>query len=124
MRVHQGVCLGLWGVMLLLLLRAEVRPAPNPKLLLMDVSGTIDLGLAPYTRRVLQEAEALGATAVILHINTPGGRVDAAIQMRDALLDARVDTIAFIDKEAYSAGALIALATRKIYMTGGGVIGA
>jgi membrane-bound serine protease (ClpP class) len=124
MRVYQGVCLGLWGVMLLLVLHAEVRPAPTPKLVLMEVSGTIDLGLAPYTRRVLQEAEALGASAVILHINTPGGRVDAAIQMRDALLDAPMDTIAFIDKEAYSAGALIALAARKIYMTGGAVIGA
>jgi membrane-bound serine protease (ClpP class) len=44
--------------------------------------------------------------------------------MRDALLDAEVETIAFIDKEAYSAGALIALASRKIYMTGGAVIGA
>jgi membrane-bound serine protease (ClpP class) len=93
-------------------------------IVLMDVMGTIDLGLAPYTRRVLQEAENLQAAAVILHINTPGGRVDAAIQMRDALLDAQVDTIAFIDKEAYSAGALIALASQKIYMTGGAVIGA
>jgi membrane-bound serine protease (ClpP class) len=60
----------------------------------------------------------------MLRINTPGGRVDAAIQMRDALLNARVDTIAFIDKEAYSAGALIALAAKQIYMTGGAVIGA
>jgi membrane-bound serine protease (ClpP class) len=90
----------------------------------MEVKGTIDLGLAPYTRRVLQEAEDLHAAGVILHINTPGGLVDAAIQMRDALLDTEVDTIAFIDKEAYSAGALIALASRKIYMTGGAVIGA
>ena len=124
MRVHQGICLGLGSVVLLLMLRAEVRLAPTPKLVLMDVSGTIDLGLAPYTKRVLREAEALNATAVILHINTPGGRVDAAIQMRDALLNTRLKTIAFIDKEAYSAGALIALAARKIYMTGGAVIGA
>lgn len=124
MRVHQGICLGLGSVALLLMLRAEVRLAPATKLVLMDVSGTIDLGLAPYTKRVLREAEALGATAVILHINTPGGRVDAAIQMRDALLDTRLETIAFINKEAYSAGALIALAARKIYMTGGAVIGA
>jgi uncharacterized protein YqfA (UPF0365 family) len=81
--------------------------AQTTPLVLMDVSGTIDLGLAPYTRRVLREAEATGAAAIILRINTPGGRVDAAIQMRDALLDARIETIAFIDKEAYSAGALI-----------------
>jgi Serine dehydrogenase proteinase len=78
------------------------------------VVGTIDLGLAPYTSRVIREAESIGAAALILRINTPGGCVDAAIQRRDALLDAKLDTIAFIGKEAYSAGALIALAAKQI----------
>ncbi len=53
-----------------------------------------------------------------------GGRADAATQIRDALLNTPLRTIAFIDKEAYSAGALIALACNDIYMTSGGVIGA
>ncbi len=112
------------GYLLLLLVVGSMGHTQEAKVFLMTISGTIDLGLAPYTRRVLDEAKSQGAAAVILHINTPGGRVDAAIQMRDALLDASVETIAFIDKEAYSAGALIALACKKIYMTGGGVIGA
>jgi membrane-bound serine protease (ClpP class) len=123
MLVHRRVCLGVWAALLLGLGQIS-GVAQRPDVVLMEVSGTIDLGLAPYTKRVLHEARERGAAAVILHINTPGGRVDAAMQMRDALLDASVETVAFINKEAYSAGALIALATDKIYMTGGAVIGA
>jgi membrane-bound serine protease (ClpP class) len=124
MQGRRDVGLGVYSGILWLILCGGVGLAQERKVVLMEVSGTIDLGLAPYTRRVLQEAETLQATAVILRINTPGGRVDAAMQMRDALLDTPVDTIAFIDKEAYSAGALIALAAHRIYMTSGAVIGA
>lgn len=118
------LCLSLWSGFLLFYLFCFPAQTQGLKVLFMQVSGTIDLGMVPYTSRVLREAEKQGAAAVILQINTPGGRVDAATRMRDALLDAQVETIAFIDKEAYSAGALIALACKKIYMTGGGVIGA
>lgn len=88
------------------------------------IQGIIDLGLAPYVQRVLDEAQAAGAAAVVLEINTFGGRVDAAVQIRDALLNSRVPTIAFINKRAISAGALISLAAETIVMSGGGTIGA
>jgi membrane-bound serine protease (ClpP class) len=50
--------------------------------------------------------------------------VDAAVLIRDALLHARVRTVAFVNKRAISAGALIALAAEKIAMADGGTIGA
>ncbi len=90
----------------------------------VPVKGVIDLGLAPFIQRVLAEANQNQAAAVILDINTLGGRVDAAVQIRDALLDSPVRTIAFVDKRAISAGALIALASEKIVMAPGGTIGA
>jgi membrane-bound serine protease (ClpP class) len=88
------------------------------------IEGVIDLGLAPYVQRVLDEAAAAGAAAVVLEINTFGGRVDAAVQIRDALLNSRVRTVAFVNKRAISAGALISLAAEKIIMAGGSTIGA
>ena len=88
------------------------------------IEGMIDLGLAPFVERVLREATDAGAAAVILEINTFGGRVDAAVLIRDALLNAKVPTVAFINKRAISAGALIALATEKIVIAQGGTIGA
>jgi membrane-bound serine protease (ClpP class) len=88
------------------------------------IGGMIDLGLAPYVERVLREAQANKAAAVVLQINTFGGRVDAAVQIRDALLKSPVQSIAFIDTRAISAGALISLAANAIVMAPGGTIGA
>jgi membrane-bound serine protease (ClpP class) len=95
-----------------------------PNVYVVPIDGMIDLGLAPFVRRVLEEAHATGAAAVVLEINTFGGRVDAAVQLRDALLTSRVRTIAYVNPRAISAGALIALAAEKIAISGGGTIGA
>lgn len=88
------------------------------------VEGIIDLGLAPFVQRVLDEAAAAGAAAVVLEINTFGGRVDAAVQIRDALLGAKVPTIAYVNRRAISAGALISLAAEHLVMAPGATIGA
>ncbi len=98
--------------------------SPRPLVYVVPIEGTIDLGLAPFVTRTLREAEEAGAIAVVLDINTFGGRVDAAVAMRDALVNAPIRTIAFINPRAISAGALIALATETIVMAGGGTIGA
>lgn len=90
----------------------------------IEVSGTIDLGLAPYVDRALEEADDAGAAAVLLEIDTPGGRLDAVVQIRDALLDSPVRTVALVDASALSAGALVALASREIAVTPGSVVGA
>ena len=90
----------------------------------MRITGTIDLGLAPYVDRVVATATDDDAAAIIIEIDTPGGRLDAVIQMRDTILDADVRTIALIDSTAFSAGALVAIASDEIYMTPGAVMGA
>ncbi|MGH7307344.1 MAG: NfeD family protein [Candidatus Rokuibacteriota bacterium] len=91
---------------------------------MVPIEGVIDLGLAPFVERILGEAAAAGAAAVILEVNTFGGRVDAAVLIRDALLRAPVRTVAFVNKRAISAGALISLAAETIAMADGGTIGA
>lgn len=89
-----------------------------------NIEGDIDLGLAPYVKRVINEAEKNSASAVIFRINTFGGRVDAATQIKDAILNSKIRTIAFIDKRAISAGALIALSCEKIVMVPSASMGA
>jgi membrane-bound serine protease (ClpP class) len=114
------------AVALALACAAPAAPAAEPQRIVyvVPIDGIIDLGLAPFVQRVLDEATAAGAAAVVLEINTFGGRVDAAVQIRDALLDSRVRTIAFVNKRAISAGALISLAAETIVMADGGTIGA
>ncbi|MBI2505914.1 MAG: nodulation protein NfeD [Candidatus Latescibacteria bacterium] len=86
--------------------------------------GMIDPGVAAFVERAIEDAEAENAAAIVFDIDTFGGRVDAATVIRDAILDADPLTIAFIDKRAISAGALISLSCDKIVMTQGGSIGA
>ncbi|HET9438563.1 MAG TPA: NfeD family protein [Longimicrobiales bacterium] len=90
----------------------------------VPVRGVIELGLAPFIARSINEAEKAGARAVVLEIETPGGRVDAAQQIVNALKEAKVPTYAFINRRAFSAGAMIALATDGVFMRDGAVMGA
>ncbi|MGQ0544203.1 MAG: NfeD family protein [Betaproteobacteria bacterium] len=107
-----------WG-----LAAQERRPRP-PVVYVAPVEGIIDLGLAPFVQRVLDEAAAAGAAAVVLEVNTFGGRVDAAVQIRDALLGAQLPTLAYVNRRAISAGALISLAAEHLVMAPGSTIGA
>ena len=88
------------------------------------IEGDIDLGLAPYISRVVSDAEKDNAETIIFKINTFGGRVDAATQIKDAIIGTNLLTIAFINNRAISAGALIALSCKKIIMVTGSSIGA
>ena len=119
-----------FGLLTLLGLLALLAPVAVPAqdagriVYVVPIDGVVDLGLAPQVARVLEEAAQVGAAAVVLDINTFGGRVDAAVLIRDALLQAKVPTVAFVNKRAISAGALIALASEKIAMAEGATIGA
>jgi membrane-bound serine protease (ClpP class) len=121
-RLAGWLLVALWGS--LFAGQAVQAQSPEQRVHVVQIDGIIDLGLAPLVRRVIAEAEKTGASAVILDINTFGGRVDAAVQIRDALLSAKIPTVAFVNKRAISAGALISLAAEKIVMGGGATMGA
>lgn len=89
---------------------------------IVPIKGTIELGLASFVERSLKEHT--NAKAFIFEIDTFGGRVDAAIKIRDSILSSPILTIAFIKDRAWSAGALIALACEKIIISPSGSIGA
>ena len=90
----------------------------------VPIEGTIDMGLPYYIDRTIEEAKSQNAKAIIFDIDTFGGRVDAATQIKDIILDCEIPTIAFINRRAISAGALISLSCDSIFMTSGATIGA
>lgn len=98
--------------------------AQQKKVYIAYIEDEIDLGLAPYISRVISDAGKSGADAIIFKINTFGGRVDAATQIKDAILSSTVPTVAFINNRAISAGALIAISCKQIIMVPGSSIGA
>jgi membrane-bound serine protease (ClpP class) len=119
------VALGLLGLLWpgAHLATAQTTPA-KPIVYVLPIEGVIDLGLAPFVQRVIHEASQAGAAAVVLEIDTFGGRVDAAVQIRDTLLNSPLRTVGFVNKRAISAGALIGLATHTLVMATGSTIGA
>lgn len=90
----------------------------------VPVNGMIDNGLARYIDRAVSDAANQGAILTVFEIDTFGGLVDAADKIRKTLLDAEMSTVAFIDKNAASAGALISYAADHIVMVPGASIGA
>ena len=94
------------------------------KAYLIVAEGDVNSRLAGRVRRGLEKAAAAAAQVVIVEIDTFGGRLEAAVEIRDALLNVDLRTIAFVNKRAISAGALITLAADDIVMTPGATIGA
>ncbi len=95
-----------------------------PQVYVIEVKGTIDMGLAYFFERQIPQLNQTGGDAIILDIDTFGGRVDAATMMKNALLNSEIPTIAFINTKAISAGSLISLACDTIIMRSGATMGA
>jgi len=108
----------------LLVQAAVARPVGAQVVYRLNVHGTIENGLAPYIARGVREANEAGAAAIYLDLDTPGGRIDAAERIADAVRASAIPVYAYVNPRAYSAGAMIALATDGIYMRPGGVLGA
>jgi membrane-bound serine protease (ClpP class) len=90
----------------------------------VDLSGEVSPPLYLFLRRAIKAAEAAGAGAIVIEMNTYGGRLDAAGDISGALNRTTIPTYTFINTNAGSAGSLIALATRHIYMSPVSAIGA
>jgi len=103
---------------------ADSNSLEKPLIYIFDIKDVISAPTWRITQEAFKEARSLGADIMILHLNTYGGEVKAADSIRTKLLNASVPVHVFIDDNAASAGALIAIACDSIYMKPGGKIGA
>ena len=90
----------------------------------IPLKGEVAPSLVLFLRRAEKEAESSGAAAIILDMDTFGGRLDSAEKITGILNHATIPTYTYINSNAGSAGALIALATKHIYMAPVSAIGA
>lgn len=102
----------------------ELTAADGGLVITGKIDGEIGFAESAYVKRLLEAATLKDAEVLLIELNTFGGRVDAAVAIRDALLDAEMTTVVYINRRAISAGALISLACEKIAMADGGTIGA
>ncbi len=90
----------------------------------IDIKEEISPGIARTFSKGMREAGKVKADFILIHMNTYGGLLDAADSIRTAVLNSKIPVIVFIDNNAASAGALIAIACEKIIMRKGASIGA
>ncbi|HOW26572.1 MAG TPA: NfeD family protein [Bacteroidales bacterium] len=99
-------------------------PSKELKIFVFDVKEEIAPPIWHKAKKAFQQAEALPADMVIIHMNTYGGVLETADSLRTRILNAPYPIHVFIDNNAASAGALISLACDSIYMSPGANIGA
>lgn len=90
----------------------------------VPVKGVVEKGMHAFLERAFAEAQKENAETIILEIDTPGGAVDAAGDIAKLFDETSIHTIAYINPDAHSAGAFLALHADEIYMVPNGTMGA
>lgn len=100
------------------------KETSTKKVFILPIREDIMPPLVYLVRRGVKEAMAAKADLLILDMETNGGRVDTTEEIIQILNQFKGQTATFVNAKAFSAGAFISVATQKIFMTPGSVIGA
>jgi membrane-bound serine protease (ClpP class) len=103
---------------------AERPGITDGSVVVVPIKGPVSEAQFFFLRRVIKQADAAKASALILDMDTPGGALSATEKIDQALLKAGMPVYSYINPNAASAGALIALSTKQIYMAPVSAIGA
>ncbi|HEY9175690.1 MAG TPA: NfeD family protein [Verrucomicrobiae bacterium] len=104
--------------------QADSPETPSGKVYILPIREAIMPPLVYVVRRGVKEAMEANADALILDMNTDGGRVDVTEEIIQIISKFKGRTFTFVNDRAFSAGAFISVATQKIYMAPQSVIGA
>jgi membrane-bound serine protease (ClpP class) len=102
----------------------ETEQGQEKTVFVFEVKSDIDPRMNRKVRLALEEAKRIEADLIIIHMDTYGGAVNDADDIRTMILESKIPIYSFIDKDAASAGALISIACDSIYMAPGSSIGA
>lgn len=94
------------------------------KILVLEIRAQIDPRMNRYMKLAFEEAKNIDAKYIIIDMDTYGGMVDDADDIRTMILNSDIPIYVFINNNAASAGALISIACDSIYMVTGASIGA
>ena len=82
---------------------------------IIPIEGAIDRYTSMSVQRRIQTAADAGVGAIVFEIDSPGGEVGAVLDITDAIKSSPIaNTVAWVNPDAYSGGAISALACREI----------
>jgi len=94
------------------------------RIFIMEIRNDIDPRMNRYVELALAQATEVKADIVIIDMDTYGGAVNDANDIRTRILEYEKPVWVYINNDAASAGALISIACDSIYMRPGANIGA
>ena len=100
--------------------------AVSGKVFVLPVQGAIDKGMLMVFRRAFREVGKLKPDAVILELDTPGGGLNETREIINWIRATRksgTEVYAYVKQDALSAGAILSLSCKAIYMSESGIIG-
>ena len=106
-----------------LFMRSGLSAEDNALVYVIDIRSEIGGGVSTYIKKGIQKAEQADADAIIFDVDTPGGKVDSAVRIIRSIQETQIPTIAYVNRQAISAGAMISAACDQIVMTSGATIG-
>lgn len=104
--------------------RAQFSAPPSSIVYRLKIGSEINNVLTMHVARVISMAEKDGAKLLVVELNTPGGEIGGMMKICDSLVSTKIPTVAWINKDAASAGAMITYACRHIVMAPGASFGA
>src|SRR5688572_7945622 len=102
----------------------SISAEPEQRIYIIPIREDIATPVTYLVRRGIKQAMEEKADAVILDMETNGGRLDSTEEIIKALEQFKGLTVTYVNRKAFSAGAFISVATQKIYMAPQSVIGA
>jgi len=124
MKINHKITFILLLIVTLLKINTLTAQSKKTNILLVEIKQNIDPRVNRYTRLMLEEVEKKDYDIVIIEMDTYGGALNDADDIRTRILDFEKPIYSWINKDAASAGALISIACDSIYMSSGASIGA
>lgn len=123
---RRAIALGCFlGAAILIVAPLSAGNAPRRRAAVIPIKGDITDLLARTIERRIGEARHDGANVLIFEMDTPGGLVTAAIDICRLIKNVPhdIETVAWVNPQAYSAGSMISVACKQIYMSPASAIG-
>lgn len=111
-------------LLLMFLLPFAALAQEKPRVLLVKLAAEIDPRTNRFMELALQKAASDEVDYVVIEMDTYGGALNDADDIRTRVLNFEKPIYVYINKDAASAGALISIACDSIYMAKGASIGA
>ena len=108
---------------MLILIPSQSHGESNDKVHVIPIHGEINRATKSFVRDALDDLNGKDVDAIIFDIDTYGGLINEASDIKDLIISTNIPTISYVNNKAGSAGVLITIASEKVVMAPNAMIG-